>query len=264
MIFDNEHELKNFQYAGETLAEVWNTLVIANESVTADYLGPVEAEQITDERTGPSSPWYSTHIRESQYMLQISKCQHSKCCSEPRSKLRLVLPNGFLPPPLLLTSGLEAAKPRNEDCHFSPPFVQLAAKIEFPNQEFETTPYDFYCPSVQDKLKSRICSTCGLYFATQKATTEHKRNAHNLACLMNIEAADTPELPVRRSARIIARRGGEVLTELQDEIGVPLDVEWVPAPPDDSGSEEDPEDDLPLIHLIKDVAEWSASPFSQE
>lgn len=261
---DKELELKNFQYAGETLAEVWSTLVIANECVTAEYLGPVEAEQIIDERVNPSSPWYATHVRESQYMLQITKCQDSKCCPEPRSKLRLVLPDGFLPPPLLLTCGLEAAKPRDEDCHFSPLFVQLAAKIEFPNQEFETTPYDFYCPSVQATLKPRICSICGLYFATQKASTEHKRNAHNLASLMDIQAADAPELPVRRSARVIARRGGEVLTELQDEMGAALDVEWVPAAPDDSGSEEDPEDNIPLIYLIKDAAEWSASPFSED
>ena len=259
---DLELEKKNFGYAGQTLAEVWSSLTIDQEVVTAEYVEPVETEIIDAEIGNPGSLWYAKHVRESQYLLQISKCNDLGCCSEPRSKLRSILPTGFLPPPILLSGVLEAAEPLSQDAHYCPLFIQLAATIKVPTvDDIEEMPYDFYCNSIQNKLKKRICSTCSLYFATQDAMKAHKSNCHRMAALVSAQvAADTS---VRRSNRIISRRGGETLIEIQSELGEPLDVEWVP---DDRSDAEDqdfgPEDDIPLIRLISNVNEWSSSPWT--
>ena len=258
---DSELELKNFEYAGEALASVWSSLVIDGESVTAEYIHPSETPKNYDECSSPGSAWYARHVRESQYLLQISKCLDTECCSKPRSKLRMILPDGFLPPPLLLAGGLEAAKQCAKDCHFSSLFVQLVANVEYPSHDYQELPYDFYCPSTYDHLKDRCCNICGLYFATQVAKKAHKRTAHNLATLMDIQST-TREIPLRRSSRVIARRGREILTEVQDQMGNPLDVEWAPVNAEDEEECDDPEDNIPLIHLIKDVGEWTASPWT--
>lgn len=257
---DEDLEKKNFKYAGDTLAEVWSTLVVDNASVTAQYVCPDEVP-IAGESGDPGSVWYAAHVRESQYMLQISKCLDSKCCSKLRSKLRVILPDGFFPPPLLLTGGLDAAAPLSaEDCHYCPLFIQLATKIDFPDHTYEEIPYDFYCPSVQSQLKTRCCTICGLYFASQTAMKEHKRIAHSLATLVDIQDANNPARPARRSVRL-ATRNREVLIQLQDEMGTPLDVEWVTADPQED-PDSDPEDDIPLIQLIGNVNDWAESPWT--
>ncbi|CAH2005675.1 unnamed protein product [Acanthoscelides obtectus] len=47
----------------------------------------------------PDIKWYSEHVRESQYLLQIVKCRNTECC-RPRSGLFRLLDNIFLPPPV--------------------------------------------------------------------------------------------------------------------------------------------------------------------
>ncbi|KAJ1522452.1 hypothetical protein ONE63_001642 [Megalurothrips usitatus] len=249
---DAELEKQNFEFAGKTLAEVWSTLNIDGESVVAEYIPPADLDESTDGH--PGTEWYAAHVRESQYTLQVAKCLDDRCCTPLRSKIRTILPDGFLPPPLLLSDGLEAAQPLSRDCHYAPLFVQLAAKIAFPTDQ-DPVPYDFYCPTIQNQLKSRCCSICGLYFASQVSVKEHKRDAHNMAALIDVQnrAGTSHEGPGRRSARVAARKG-EVLTELQDEVGQPVDVEWV-ADAAEEGDEWD--DNIPLSSLISNTAEWA-------
>lgn len=65
---DSELELKNFEKAGETLAEVWKNLVIDKHPVDAEYIKPADDPALPD----PVDPiWYSKHVRESQYLLQV-------------------------------------------------------------------------------------------------------------------------------------------------------------------------------------------------
>lgn len=68
--FDVDLELKNFQAAGEALAELWNELVIDSFPVSASYEGP-NAEAAVPESV--DAVWYSKHVRESQYCLQVKK-----------------------------------------------------------------------------------------------------------------------------------------------------------------------------------------------
>ena len=65
---DVELEKRNFQYAGNVLAEVWSSMSIDGHPVLAKY---VDIDSQSPLPSRPSSEWYATHVRESQYFLQV-------------------------------------------------------------------------------------------------------------------------------------------------------------------------------------------------
>ncbi|CAF3912210.1 unnamed protein product, partial [Rotaria sp. Silwood1] len=89
-------EEQNFQRAGDVLAEVWCNTVIDTQAVIAEYISP---------SSNPNKPidqneqWKLKHVRQSQYCLQIVKCDDINCCGTLQTNLKSVLPKGFLPPP---------------------------------------------------------------------------------------------------------------------------------------------------------------------
>lgn len=96
---DDDLELKNFEHAGQTLAEVWNELIIDDHLVQAEYKPPTGQEF----KVPPD-------VRESQYFLQIVKCNDQICCQGMRSDLALVLPDRFIPAPWKIKQDAEAKK----------------------------------------------------------------------------------------------------------------------------------------------------------
>lgn len=71
---DTELEKKNFKYAGETLANVWNQLVIDEYPTVAEYIDPEVSEIDPDLLHEFDDNWFANHVRTSQYLLQIIKC----------------------------------------------------------------------------------------------------------------------------------------------------------------------------------------------
>lgn len=69
-VINKDLEKKNFEYAGEILAEIWGNMVIDGYPVTAKYISPDE-EQFS-EPWSPTHPWYIKHVKESQYFLQVN------------------------------------------------------------------------------------------------------------------------------------------------------------------------------------------------
>lgn len=63
-------ELRNFEAAGNTLAEVFSDLEIDSCPVLAEYINPDTG--FPDLPTPETADWYSVHVRESQYLLQVS------------------------------------------------------------------------------------------------------------------------------------------------------------------------------------------------
>lgn len=68
---DPELERKNFANAGETLVQIWSELVIDNHPVFAEYKEPGNDPDLP---VAIDPLWYSRHVRESQYLLQVSLC----------------------------------------------------------------------------------------------------------------------------------------------------------------------------------------------
>lgn len=58
------------------------TLIIDNEPVVAEYLPPdyEDVGEMTD--VVYDQPWYTTHLQEFQYFLQIAKCPDKACYEE--------------------------------------------------------------------------------------------------------------------------------------------------------------------------------------
>ncbi|GBP22766.1 hypothetical protein EVAR_13557_1 [Eumeta japonica] len=69
---------------------------IDNYDVSAEYRQPEDSKQDPAE---PNQAWYSIHVRESQYFLQVVKCADESCCPPTRSALKSVFADTFMPPP---------------------------------------------------------------------------------------------------------------------------------------------------------------------
>lgn len=132
--------------------------------------------------------WISTHVQTSQYMTQITKCKDLKCCSAHRSSyFKIMNGRSFLPPPVPLVhsnKGIIAAENRSEEkAKYSSLFVLNSLPIKEmladAYKEFDELPYDLYCSSVQNSLKSRICKTCHKYFATVVMLKQHIKGCHS-------------------------------------------------------------------------------------
>ena len=162
---DKYLELKNFEYAGRTLAEIWSGLVIDGNPVVTDFIED-DAPVIVGTK---SEEWKAFHVRQ-------SKCTDPKCCSSFQSSYLKVIPKRFLPPPSSVVhtrNGIEWAKDDKDATYLSlyqnislqNVLMPAQATKKFP----ERIPYDHFCLSKdQDMIKRRMCSHCGLYFSSLK------------------------------------------------------------------------------------------------
>lgn len=66
-----ELEKNNFRFAGETLATIWENVIIDGYPVVAEYIDP--DEQFEECWAPPNHEWYLQHVRESQYCLQVRR-----------------------------------------------------------------------------------------------------------------------------------------------------------------------------------------------
>jgi hypothetical protein len=174
---DTDLEKKNFEFAGTTLAEVWSSLTFDKYEVIAEYVKPECSEINEEELPIITSQWFTTHVSSSQYFLQILKCNDLLCCSAPRSSLfSLGIKDHFLPAPIPIAQtedGIKALVASSVTEHSFPSiFVRNGLVLDemLPlslHQYRNKIPYDLFCPSVTENIKSKICNFCGLYYPSQ-------------------------------------------------------------------------------------------------
>lgn len=201
---DEELEKRNFQKAGEVLAEVWSESVIDGHPVVAEWRGGIAADQPEHEAT---EDWMAKHVRSSQYFLQIVKCTNDECCAPPRSSLRSILREGFFPNPLPVTNtnGLRF----DGGGKFVSLFQRLSINVSPDGYTNEANmfgigiPYDLCCPTVRDYVTNRTCNVCKLYFPSQVMVASHKKKLH--------PRTKVNEVPKIRPVRIAARRQRELM-----------------------------------------------------
>ena len=184
---DTELELRNFEAAGNTLADIWRNLVIDGYPVLAEYI-PTPPPPLIKQFT-VSAKYKSRHVIETRYMTVVIKCDDLLCCSVPKTQVKLFFPNQRIPaliPIKFAKSGLiaEDMEPDmwKKDLMF-PDFLtrmllEETLAPECLREKFGSKiPYDAFFPSQQDKVEKRICpgQMCGRYFASVKSLMEHKR-----------------------------------------------------------------------------------------
>lgn len=132
----------------------------------------------------------------------------------------IFLPRKFLPSPVPIvqsSDGLRAAT-GEEPQLFPSMFVLNSVNIKdlLPKSllVYKTIPHDLYCPSLKSALKDRICSSCGLYFASQVMLNDHKK-VHNVSS----------SIKKVRPIRIAAKRQRELMAVIARDHQ--LDCEWL-------------------------------------
>lgn len=93
---DSELQIQNFEHTGKLLAEIWSEIIIDSDPVFAEYKNN---EGVTLQPAAADPMWYDKRVRESQYFLQISKCNDVLYCGKIRSNIRQLLDDGYLRPP---------------------------------------------------------------------------------------------------------------------------------------------------------------------
>ena len=130
--------------------------------------------------------WCATHVFQTQYVIQIVRCTKPECCGPWRSNYIQVFPHRFLPPPVPFDrsfGGVRLAELESSMADLnpvSPYYGTLFQRIQFHGIVMEKTnnlllPFDFFCPSIQTKLHSRICSICKQYIPTASRLRNHYR-----------------------------------------------------------------------------------------
>lgn len=96
---DSDLEKANFKKVGETLAEVWNQTVIGDYSVHVKYVEPEVSSNAPDLPIS-SQQWCCNHVQQSQYCLQIVKCNTLTCCGQRCTNYNEVFHKRFIPLPM--------------------------------------------------------------------------------------------------------------------------------------------------------------------
>ncbi|GBP00285.1 hypothetical protein EVAR_885_1 [Eumeta japonica] len=255
---DLDLEKRNFESAGTVLSNIWSQLVIDGYPVVAKYIMPTETRLDVEQAKVLKRDviWYANHVRESQYLLQIVKCEVVSCCGVQRSSLRRLLREGFLPPPVLIkqtSNGYITTEKDDIEGKFAPLLLQLSLKLSALSH-LKQVPYDSYCPSVEGYLCKRSCGFCGLYFASYKATNQHKQ--------LHKEQHEVPIAKIRPQ-RIAARRAREILCLDINDDAIWLDEKDVDTTnvPDVENLNENEVTAMPVINNLK---EWVQSPWTED
>jgi len=148
---------------------------------------------------------FASHVRASQYFLQVVKCDNNECCAPMRSALKTIIPGGFLPAPLAVTNngGLTVAQD-DSNCKFLTLFQRRTIQLDPPgwNDGLKTAPYDICCPTVRASVTSRMCNIC-IYFPSQVMVIQHKKHVHP-----RLKINDPPRT---RPLRVAATRQRELM-----------------------------------------------------
>ncbi|CAG8651406.1 22957_t:CDS:1 [Cetraspora pellucida] len=173
-VINQELAKKNFQYAGETLYNLWNWDPIFGNSVITHYIDQHTSsfnnvtfpEYDTNNIVKSTIPWkwLENHTKMCQYSLDIKKCDNISCCMPKCCKDAtnlLALNNGFLPPLV-----------KENDKHY----LNLIYTLEF--YDINKLPgYDMHCPFLTN-YKKLCCSICDTYFPTSSMVTLHVKSQH--------------------------------------------------------------------------------------
>lgn len=256
---DLELEKRNFESAGIVLANIWSQLVIDDFPVVAEYIVPTDTRLDIEQAKvlKNDATWYANHVRESQYLLQIVKCEVVPCCGVRRSSLWRLLREGFLPPPVLIkqtSNGYVTIEKDDSEGKFAPLLLQLSLDLRA-SSHLKQVPYDSYCPSVEAYLFKRSCVICGLYFASYNATNQHKQSHKRQQEVLPIAKI--------RPQRIAARRAREILCLDDNDDAIWLDEKDVDTTnvPDINNPNENEVTAMPVINNLK---EWVQSPWTED
>uniref|UniRef100_A0A914DJC8 C2H2-type domain-containing protein n=1 Tax=Acrobeloides nanus TaxID=290746 RepID=A0A914DJC8_9BILA len=164
---DLDREKKNFEAAGQALAEVWSSLIIGDHPVLATWVSPDEEKPLLEL---PKQKWIVDHVSFGQYLLQFRKCLNKICCRPYKTNIRKILKDGFLPGPIPFSLSSKGPK-----INANGRFLNLATRLAFSKLQPENMIFDQFCPSIANSIQDRTCSNCAFYFSSKSLLSDHNK-----------------------------------------------------------------------------------------
>ena len=169
------------------------------------------------------------------------------CCGEWRTNFKKILINGFIPPPIPYVSsetGVNYPDQKANNGSYGG-LLQRLPLLSVSLMPTMTMPFDYYCPSVMDKLTQRTCPKCNCYFSSKIARINHQKIHRKMQTL------------TKQSSPIVEFDDEQSLSlELSD-----IDFEIEEFAMNNHGISIEFDYDVELIH---NYVEWSTSEFLEE
>ncbi|CAF5087070.1 unnamed protein product [Rotaria sp. Silwood1] len=129
--------------------------------------------------------WCAIHVLQTQYTLQIIRCNSVECCGPWRSNYVAVFPHRFLPAPVPFERTTYGIRMAEKDYQRGQFYGSLFQRIQFhgvviQHTQNELLPFDYCCSSVKKELKKRTCKVCNQYIPSAYRMKNHyKIHAQN-------------------------------------------------------------------------------------
>ena len=122
--------------------------------------------------------WCATHVLQTQYTIQIIRCNSISCCGPWRSNYIQVFPHRFLPAPVAFERTPRGIAMAERDYQKGVFYGSLIQRIQFHGVVMQHTqndvlPFDYCCSSVRKELKRRVCSICKQYIPSAYRMKNH-------------------------------------------------------------------------------------------
>ena len=122
--------------------------------------------------------WCATHVLQTQYTLQIIRCDSIECCGPWRSNYIKVFPHRFLPPPVPFERTIYGIRMADKDYQKGQFYGSLFQRIQYhgvviQHTQNELLPFDYCCSSVKKELKKRTCQVCNQYIPSAYRMKNH-------------------------------------------------------------------------------------------
>ncbi|CAF4807130.1 unnamed protein product [Rotaria sp. Silwood1] len=124
--------------------------------------------------------WCAMHVLQTQYTLQIVRCNSMECCGPWRSNYIEVFPHRFLPSPVPFERTPYGIRMAEKDYQKGQFYGSLFQRIQFhgvviENTQNEMLPFDYCCSSVKKELRKRTCKICNQYIPSAYRMKNHYR-----------------------------------------------------------------------------------------
>ncbi|CAF2101870.1 unnamed protein product [Rotaria magnacalcarata] len=122
--------------------------------------------------------WCSIHVLQTQYTLQIVRCNSVECCGPWRSNYVEIFPHRFLPAPVPFERTPYGIRMADRDYQRGQFYGTLFQRIQFhgvviQHTQNEMLPFDYCCSSVKKELKKRTCKVCNQYIPSAYRMKNH-------------------------------------------------------------------------------------------
>ncbi|CAF1024873.1 unnamed protein product [Rotaria sordida] len=122
--------------------------------------------------------WCAMHVLQTQYTLQIIRCNSIECCGPWRSNYVRVFPHRFLPSPVPFERTAYGIRMAEKDYQKGQFYGSLFQRIQFHGIVIQHTqndmlPFDYCCSSVKKEIKKRICKICNQYIPSAYRMKNH-------------------------------------------------------------------------------------------